>query len=273
MKKALFILSLFIFTFPVFAQRLATVGILPFEVSSADLTAGFAEEVTRQVIAEMNSWGTIIILTEGQAETAEYLIRGQVARQDNQIVLSAVTVERSSGRTLNASRAQGPNLAAISIASFSAQIVENVPFPNFLLGRWISTIDMMDGPLTSILEFRADRTVLAERYDTWEHNGTNSLRYQGIGRGTYTYLGYLRRTVTVGNRQVLSDATVGITLTLEDALTEFSSINAGGLRVLFNEARSSFELVHGGLPCGVNHTGPSVFPSTNVFYTRFTKID
>ena len=273
MKKVLFILSLFAFTFPVFAQRLATVGVQPFEITGGDLAPGFAGEVTRQVIAELVSYGTIIVLQENEAENAEYIVRGQVTRQGNQIVLSATTAEARSGRILNASREQGPNLAAISIATFSAQIVENVPFPNFLLGRWRSTIDTIDGPLISILEFRTDRTVRVEQYDTWEHNGTNSLRYQAIGRGTYTYIGYLRRTVTIGQREFQADATVNISLTLEDALPRFSYIGARGLRVLFNDDRSSFELVYGGLPCGENHSGPSIFHSRNVFYTRFTKIN
>jgi len=273
MKNALFIIFFFIFTQTVFAQRLATVGILPFEASGPNVTASLAEEVTRQVIDEMMSYGTINILSGDQAEGAEYLVRGQVGRLNDQIVLSAITVERRSGRTLNTSREQGASLSALSIASFCAQIVEHVPFPNFLLGRWRSTIETIDGPLICILEFRADRSVLVERYDTWEHNGTNSLRYQGIGRGTYTYLGYLRRTVVIGGRQIQADATVTINLTLEDALPSFTSINAGGLRVLFNDDKSSFELVHGSLPSGENHSGPSVFPSRDVFYARFTKIN
>ena len=273
MKKILLILFLFILSLPAFAQRLVTVGVAPFEVSAGDLTAGFAGEVTRQVIEELESYGTINVLSGDQVASAEFIVRGQVARQGDQIVLNATTTEGRSGRVLNTSREQGANLGAISFSAFCAQIVEHIPLPNFLLGRWISTIDTIDGPLTSILEFRTDRTVRVEQYDTWEHNGTDSLRYQAIGTGSYSYVGYMRRTVTIGNREILADATVGINLTLEDALPRFSSISAGGLRVLFNEDRSSFELVVGGLPCGENFSGPSVFPSRNVAYTRFTKIN
>jgi TolB-like protein len=273
MKNPLFILFLFIFTLPVFAQRLVTVGVVPFETSGDDLAAGFAADVTRQVIAELMSYGTINVLSEDQAVNADYVVRGQVARQDTQIVLSATTSEGRSGRVLNTSRAQGLNLAVISIASFCAQIVEHISLPNYLLGRWRSTIDTIDGPLTSILEFHADRTVWVEQYDTWEHHGTNSLRYQAIGTGSYTYAGYVRRTVNIGNREIRTDATVSISLNLEDALPRFSYINARGLRVLFNDDRSSFELVYGDLPCGENHSGTSVFPTRHVSYTRFTKIN
>jgi hypothetical protein len=272
MKKAFFILFLFISTFPVFTQRYTTVGIIPFEASGAGVSAGDAREVTELVIAELRSWGTLGILSGGEAESAPFIVRGQITRENNQIVLNATTYDARSGNPLNTSSEQAPTLGALSMASFCAQLVENVPFPNYLLGRWQSIIDTIDGPLTCILEFRPDRTVHVERYDTWEHNGTNSLRYQGIGSGTYTYAGYSRRTITLGNRQILADATVSINLTLEDALPKFNPVNAGGLRILFNNDRNGFELVHGGLPCGENHSGPSIYPGTNVFYTIFTKI-
>jgi hypothetical protein len=45
------------------------------------------------------------------------------------------------------------------------------------------------------------------------------------------------------------------------------------MRVLFNDDKSSFEIVYGGLPCGENNSGTSVYPSREVFYTRFTKIN
>jgi hypothetical protein len=121
------------------------------------------------------------------------------------------------------------------------------------------------------LEFNPDRTIRIERYDTWEHAGANSLRYQAIGSGTYTYVGYLRRMVTIDRRQIQSEATVNITLTLEDALPHLTTINARSLRVLFNDEKTSFEIVYGGLPCGENYSGSSVYPSREVFYTSFTK--
>jgi hypothetical protein len=278
MKQVWFLpLFIFISTFPVFSQRLVTVGVLPFEIIVAEhetssIRVEEAEEIRRQIIAEMASWGVLIVLPENQKENAEYIVRGNIARQDNQIVLHATTYEARSGRALNASTEQALTIGALSIASFSTQIADHIPLPNFLLGRWRSTIETIDGPLTCILDFRADRSVRVEQYDTWEHMGTNSIRYQAIGGGTYTYAGYLRRPITIGRQEILADATVSINLSLEDALPNFTSIDVRGLRVLFNDERSSFELVYGGLPCGENHSGPSVFPSIEVFYTRFTKI-
>ena len=270
MKKVFIFLFIFTSTLPVFSQRLATVGIMPFE--SAGVSADEAMEATRMVVAELSSWGTVTVLQGSDAENAEYIVRGRISRQNNQIMLSATTSERGSGRAMTASREQAPALGAISMESFCAQITEQIPFPNYLLGTWQSTINMVDGPIVSILEFRPNRTIVVHRFDTWEHNGANSLRYQGIGDGAYTYAGYRRRTVNIGGRQIQSDATVGINLALEDALPLFSNIRAGGLRVLFDDSRNTFELAYGGIPCGSNFKGTSVYPSENVFYTRFTKI-
>jgi len=219
----------------------------------------------------------LTILTENQARGGEYLIQGQISRissgQNNQIVLSATIQQASSGRTLNTAREQGQSLSAIPIFSFCVQLADYIPYTNHLLGKWQSTIDMVDGPVTCILELHPDRTVQVEKYETWEHNGTNSLKYQAIGTGTYTFMGYhLRRAVTVGGRRIITDAALGITMTLEDALPKYNTVSVSGLRMVFDESKRSFELVTGGLPCGDNFTGPSVYPSASVFYTRFTKI-
>ena len=252
--------------------RLPILGIMPFTVSGAGVNEGDAAEATRMVVNELSSWGTITILSGDQAKDAEYLVRGQIARADNQIVLSAATSDTQTGKILNNSREQASELGAISIQTFCTKIAENVPFPNYLLGKWRSTINMADGPVTCIMEFQSNRTIQVQQFDTWEHNGVNILKYQGFGSGTYTYAGYLRRSLTIDQRALSADATVGINIKLEDALPKFTSVSAGGLRILFDDSKSSFELVYGGIPCGNNFSGPSVYPSENVYYTKFTKI-
>ena len=275
MKKAVLFFILLITTIttlPVFAQRIYTVGILPFETYGSGVTAADAAEATRLVTTEMSSWGIMTILPGGQANDGEYIVRGQVSRQNNQIVISATTTEARSGKALNTSKEQAATLREISIVTLCAQIAENIPFPNYLLGKWQSTINMIDGPVICILEFRSDRTVQVDRFDTWEHSAPDSLRYQAIGNGTYTYAGYLRRTVNIAGRQVATDATVGINLSLEDALPKYVDLSVGGLRVLFDDSKTSFELSYGGIPCGDNHSGPQVYPAENVYYTKFIKI-
>jgi len=275
MKKKTLALIFFVIVFPVFAQgtvRLPTIGILPFETTGYTVNVADAEEVTRLVTAELKSWGFMTILLGEDAKNGEYLVQGQIARQNNQIILTATTTETRTGRILKNSKEQAPTFAEIPIESFCEQITENVPYPNYMTGKWQSSISMIDGPVTCIIEFRSDRTVRVEQYDTWEHNGANSLKYQAIGRGTYTYTGYRRRNVTVNGRVIQADATVGINLTLEDALPKYKSVSRSGIRVLFDDSKNSFELINAGFPCGDNYSGPSVYPSAAVSYTKFNKI-
>jgi len=279
MKKVIFATILLIAALPVFAQaplpagaKIYTVGILPFEATGNGVSADDAAQATRLVFAELSPCRTLTVLPESQAKDGEYLIRGQILRQNNQIVLSGTIQQASSGRILGTIKEQGATLSAISIFSFCAQLSDYIPYPYNLSGKWRSTINMIDGPITCILEFRSDRTVQVVQYETWEHNGTDSLKYQAIGTGTYTFTGYhLRRSITVAGQRIQTDAALSIYLTLEDALPKYNRVTANGLRMVFDDSRNSFKLVNGGMPCGDNYTGPSVYPSQSVFYTDFSK--
>jgi hypothetical protein len=131
---------------------------------------------------------------------------------------------------------------------------------------------MPDGPVVCIIEFRSDRSVRVERYDTWEHRQQNALRYEGFGTGTYTYAGFANRIVNVGARQIRIDATISVNLSLEETLPDQTSVNQAGIHLVFNGDRTSFEIVNGMLPCGRNFDGPSVFHSEVLGFTQFTKI-
>jgi hypothetical protein len=272
MKVKVLRLAFFLTAYSIFAQRQATVGIMPFEAFGAGVSAVDAVEATRLVVDELNSWEFMTILTGSQAQSAEYLVSGRIAMQNNQIVLTASTTDTRSGKVLNESKGQAASLAALSIESFCAQITESVPYPNYILGKWQSVINMIDGPIISIIEFRSDRTVLVHQYDTWEHNGTKSLKCQAIGSGTYTYAGYRRRTLAVDGRSIQADVTLGINFNLEDALPKYVNLIVTSMRLLFDGSRTSFEVTLGGIPCGDNYSGHSVYPGENVFYTKFSKI-
>lgn len=274
MRKTLLALVFLGLASGVFAQRLSTVGIPAFEAGGG-ASPGDAASAARQVIDELKSWGTLTILEGGEAEGAEYIVRGKLTRQDAALVLSAVTVEAKSGRTLNESKEQGASLSGISIFSFCAQAVENVPYPNYLLGKWRSTITMPEGFLVCVIEFGPGRLVQVERYDTWEHRQNNALQYEGYGSGEYSYAGYMRRTVRDAQGNSLQspiDAVVSVNLKLEETLPERETVSRSGLRLLFNDSRSAFEFVNGGLPCGYNYDGAEVYPSAPVAFTRFTRI-
>ena len=273
MKKPILIFAVFLAAFSAFAQSFPTVGVLPFEPEGSGVSSADAAAVSQLLLSELGNSATLTILPEQQAQDAQYIIRGQVSRRNNQIALTATIHEASSGRLLNTARAQGANLNAISMFQFCAQLADFIPFPNYLLGRWESTVQMPDGPVTAVLEFRTGRVVVVEKYETWEHHGTDSLKYQAVGTGTYTFVGHhLRRFVTAGGQRVLTHAALNINLPLEDALADFTTINENGLMLLFDDSRGSFQLVNRGLPFGNNLTGPSVYPEAHVFYREFTRL-
>jgi hypothetical protein len=264
---------------PAFSQRISSLGIFPFEVSGSGLNAGDAAELTRQVRGELASWGTIAVLNEDQAETADYQVRGQVARSNNTVVLTATTFETRTGRALNSSREQAATVSELSsrIFSFCAQVVEQVPFPNYLLGKWTSTVNMSDGPLTCVIEFLSGRVVRVERYDTYEHRRNNALTYQGYGSGTYSYSGQVRRTQRITGaggsvRESPVDGTVSVSFSLEDTLPNYRALQTNRISVVFNDDKTSFELLSAGFPCGENFGGPSVYPQSTVVYTQFNKM-
>jgi len=272
MKKA-FLFSLFSFLFAlgaVFAQKTPVVAILPLEAMNR-VSPDDAARVTGQVVAELNSWGTLSVL---QTEAgADYVVRGTITRAGNEFILSAITTDAKSKKRLNDSAERASSVAGLSIFSFCSNLVQNVPLPNYLLGTWQSTISMPDGPVVCIVEFKSDRTAKVERYDTWEHKKNNSLRYEGYGTGKYSYAGFfVRRTLTLNSKQIQADALTGFNLTLEETLPEQTSVNIGSLGIQFNSDRSSFEIINGSLPCGRNYDGTSVYPAAYIGFTRFTKV-
>jgi hypothetical protein len=253
----------------VFAQRVPSVGITVFEVYGAGVTAAEAANITNRVASELTSWGTLNVV---QGSTgAEYIVSATISRQGNSFILQGKTVEAATERVLNEYREQ-VDVDNISVFTFCARAVDRVPFPNYLLGTWQATINMPDGPVVCIIEFKSDRTVTVERYDTWEHKQLNALRYEGYGNGTYSYAGYANRVVTVNAQQVRIDATININLTLEETLPEQTEVDKTGLFFVFNGNKSAFDIINDTLPCGQNFDGPSVYHSDSLGFTSFTKI-
>ncbi|MDR2110670.1 MAG: hypothetical protein LBP32_05120 [Spirochaetaceae bacterium] len=263
-----------------FAQRVSTVAVFPVELAGSGVSPTDAAALTGQIMAELSSWGTLTILEGFRAEGADYLIRPQLSRSNTGLTLTATTFEAKTGRSLNTSRENGNNLNDLSgkIFSFCAQAVVNIPLPNYLLGKWRSTINLDDGPLVCILEFKSDRTVLVEQYDTYERRDDSVLKYQGFGGGTYSYQGHARRTLALKDskgvvyRETPVDGMVSVSLTLEDALAKYGAVGQNRISLAFNEAKTAFELVSSGLACGDTFSGPGVSPRSTVAYTQFTKI-
>jgi len=269
-KKLVFFLFVIISFYPVYAQRVPVVAVLPFEAAGLAVSAADAQRLSGRVISEMSSWGTLEIT--GDTSRAGYIIRGTLSRQGGFFVLAAETLNAHTGLALNDYREQASAVDGISIPLFCAHAAERIPLPNYLLGTWQSTINLPDGPVVCIIEFRSNRTVSIERYDTWEHRQGNALRYEGFGGGSYTYTGFVNRMINVSSRQVRIDASVSVNLALEETLPEQTNVSRASLGILFNNEKTSFEIVNSTLPCGRNYDGPSVYPSEALGFTQFTKI-
>ncbi|MCL2196429.1 MAG: hypothetical protein FWB77_02310 [Treponema sp.] len=253
----------------VYAQRVPSIGVV-FEASGTGVTAADINNITNKIVTELKSWGT---LNAAQGETgAEYIIQGNLSIQNGNFIASAVTVNASSKQQLNEYQERGRTLNDISITGFCSSAVDRIPLPNYLLGTWRSTVNMPDGPVVCIIEFGTGRKAAVERYDTWEHKRNNALRYEGYGAGSYTYIGYANRQITVNAKQVRIDAVFSVNLDLEETLPEQTNVNTGGLAIIFNGDKTSFEIQNGSLLCGRNHDGPSVYPSAVIGFTQFVKI-
>ena len=251
-------------------QSIPSVGVVQFQFEGTGVTSTDAARLTSQVFEELNSWGTLNVL-HGSAGV-QFIIRAILTRRGANFILTGTSVDVSTGRTLNEYSELAQSIDGISIFQFCTKAVENIPLPNYLLGTWQSIVNMPDGPVVCIIEFNTNRTARIERYDTWEHKERNSLRYEGFGRGTYTYTGFANRIVTINANQVRIDAIASVNLTLEEALSAYSNVSRGNLMIIFNAERTSFDIVNNILPFGRNYDGPSVHPSEIIGFTRFVKI-
>jgi len=269
-KRSVLLFFLFLVSLcAVYAQRVPVVGITVFDTGGGGVTMAEAANLSGKVSAELNSWGTLSVV---DPSGAEYVIRGTLSKSGGKYILTASTINASTKRTLNEYSEQGNTINSISITNFCAKAVERVPLPNYLLGKWQSTINMPDGPVVCIMEFKSDRSVNVERFDTWEHKQKNALRYEGYGKGSYTYVGYANRLITVNSQQIRIDAAIGVDLELEETLPEQTNVNIRGISVVFNADKTAFEIVNGSLLCGRNFDGPSVYPAAVIGFSQFIKI-
>jgi hypothetical protein len=279
MKRTLFAVMLFCAVLPVFSQRASRLFIFPFETPETGVSANDAASIRKQIMDEILSWGSIIILEESEAESADFYVQGTIARDNNVVALTGTTYNAKTKAPLNSYREQAASTGALSarILSFCGRLAESIPLPNLLAGKWTAIINMNSGPLTCILEFKSDRTISIERYDTCEYRQGNSLTYQGFGTGTYTFNPLSRRIMTIESsggaaRESPVDGLVSINLKLEDVLSHYDTLNTGRVRLVFANNNGGFELLNAGLPCGYNFDGPSVYPDQALAYTQFTKI-
>ncbi|MDR0758900.1 MAG: hypothetical protein LBF74_02170 [Treponema sp.] len=279
-KKSIPVASVFLcLALPAFSQKVPRVVIFPFERSEREVSADDAASIRKQVIEEISSWGSIAVLEETEAESADFYVLGKILVDNNVMALTGATYDAKTDKPLSSYREQAASVSALGgrIFSFCSRMMESIPFPNLLLGRWTSVIEADSGPLTCILEFKSDRTVSVDRYDTREYRKGNILTYQGFGTGTYTYNSQARRLMTIESsggtvRESPVDGSVVVSLSMEDTLPAYKSLNTNRVRLVFSNSSGNFELLNDGLPCGDNFDGPSVYPGQRIVYTHFTRV-
>jgi hypothetical protein len=279
MKPMPFAVIFLCVTLPVFSQKVPGVLIFPFERPEQGVSADNGASIRKQIMDEISSWGSIAVLEENEAELADFYVRGKIILDDNLAALTGTTYDAKTDKPLNSYREQAAAVSALEerIFSFCSRMMEPIPFPNLLLGKWTSLITMDNSLLTCILEFKPDKTVSIERYDTGEYRQGNVLTYQGFGAGTYTYNSQARRMMTIQSaggtaRELPVDGSAAFSLSMEDTLPAFYSLKTRQVHLIFGNNAGDFELLNDGLPCGSNFDGPSVYPNQTIAYTHFTRI-
>jgi hypothetical protein len=279
MKKISFAVIFCCAALPVFSQKISGVVIFPFETPERGVSANDAASIRKQIIDEITSWGSIIVLEESEAESADFYVLGKITLDNGMAALTGTTYDAKTDKPLNSYREQAANMSALSgrVFSFCTRMAESIPLPNLLEGKWMSILDVNGGSLTCIVEFKPDRTVSIERYDTGEYSRDNALIYQGFGAGTYTYNPQARGIMTIEGsggavRESPVDGSISLSLTLEDTLLPYNSLNTGRVRLAFGSNNDSFELLNAGLPCGSGSEGPSIHPDRTFAYIHFTRI-
>jgi outer membrane protein assembly factor BamB len=233
-------------------------------------------ETTSGVVAGLgikaNDWRDVRRVREiGNALKTEYIVRGRMIKEGNRITVYADTLEVSSGKVLSSIQEQAPSADAIQIYSLCVKAMERVPYPNYMIGKWQSNVSLGDASLVCIIEFKSDRSIVVERFDTYESRNDNSLLYYASGTGSYWFGGHIRRVTQFRDREgrVYKEAPVdgsfNLTLNLDNALPNYASIKQERLYLAFGDGRNSFELPVAGLLCGDT-------PSGIMSYTRFSKI-
>jgi hypothetical protein len=279
MKRILVVIVFLCLALPVFSQKVPRVVIFPFERTENEVSANDAASIRKQIIDEISSWGSIAMLEESEVESADFYVLGKILRDDNVMALTGTTYDAKTDKPLNSYREQAASMSALEgrVFAFCTRMMESIPFPNLLLGRWTSVIEVDSGPLTCILEFKPDRTISIDRYDTSEYRNGASLTYQGFGTGTYIYNSQARRLMTIESsggvvRESPVDGSLIVNLIIDDTLPAYNFLNTNRVRLVFSNSNGNFELLNDGLPCGYNFDGPSVYPDERIAYTYFTKI-
>jgi TolB-like protein len=208
MKKMVAYAVMMVIAAGVFAQQLPTVAVATFEPVGG-VSRDEANVVTELFTAELVSTGAVKvadranfdrILAEmqfqlsdwsndqktaqlGRAINAEYIIYGQFMKMGTMFYLTATMLDINTAQRLYSAREQFRDMGEIfgKLSAFAAQMLDNLPMPNYFIGRWQCTTQI-DNRIC-ILDFKADGKIVVERFDESSYNGTIS----GKGDGIYSF--------------------------------------------------------------------------------------
>jgi TolB-like protein len=220
MKKGLFLMALFVFGgFSAFAQQLPTVAVATFD-RAGGVTADEAQVVTELFIAELVSTGGVNVVDRtnfdkiiaemkfqvsdwsnsqktaqlGRALNAGYIIRGQLMKMGNAYYWTATMMNINTAQALYSAREQVNDMGEIfnKLPVFVKQIADNIPMPNYFVGRWRSA----SGGNEMIIEFFPNGTLTVYQYQikVYDYN------YNLTGNGLYSYdSGRIKLTINLNH--------------------------------------------------------------------------
>jgi TolB-like protein len=148
------------------------------------------DKIVQQMRFQLSDWSDNNKIAQlGRALNAEYIIRGQVMKMGNTIYITSSMFDVNTTSTIASAREQLNSFDVLftTLPKLSQQILDKLPEQNWLVGRWQAKSD----DRICIIEFKADRTIVIERYD-YEYDKSsyerpNDLKGKGSARGTGFY--------------------------------------------------------------------------------------
>ncbi|MDR1218202.1 MAG: hypothetical protein LBK73_01170 [Treponema sp.] len=139
------------------------------------------DKISQQMNFQITDWSDNDKVAQlGQALNVEYIIRGQIMKMGNAMYLSSTMLDVNTTAIIVSAREQlgGFDELFTTLPKLSRQLLNGLPEPNYLVGKWRTSDSKC------ILEFKADRTIIVERYD-YEYNLNSGARSDGpVGEGT-----------------------------------------------------------------------------------------
>jgi TolB-like protein len=189
----------------VFAVDLPTVAVATFDVMGG-VTKDEAQVITELFMTELVSKGTVNVVDRvnfdkiiaemkfqasdwsdsqktaalGSALNAQYVIRGQLMKMGSVIYWTATMLDIKTAQVLYSAREQIDDLGQVwgKLPGFCAQMLTNLPAPNYFIGKWRSS----NGNYICILDFKANGSIVVERYEIYDSGKTAF-----TGTGNYSF--------------------------------------------------------------------------------------